>query len=424
MHIVRTIAELDRKIAECDAAERISDDAMRAVFAGFSMEVPADLPVDPFSEEYRLQQLELYKYIAGDAYSPDKEVTRFDVDAALARPFPFTTSSTTTAGEYFMAIGFILKTMALPPGSRVLEFGAGWGFTSLWLAQLGHHVTVVDIEPCFCDLIARRAAREVVSIRVINDEFFWVEGKGSHEQFDAVLFYECFHHCSDHMRLLHALRGVVGPGGRIFFGGEPIVADFPYPWGLRLDGCALWGIRKNGWMELGFRDDYFMQALAQAGWFARKIAVDGAARLQVWEARHWSDAIFRFSGNDPRLQTHVGSRRDSAIVLDQAAKGTGLFGPYIDLPPGRYTARILFRPGETLRGQAVIDVVCNSGRTQLAQGKLDTRPHSDVDREVEMIFQSSADMQGVEVRLFGEAGFTAMVDSVEIVPLQPGAEIR
>ena len=49
-----------------------------------------------------------------------------------------------------MEIGFVLRSMALAPSSRVLEFGAGWGTTSLWLAQLGHHVTVVDIEPCFC----------------------------------------------------------------------------------------------------------------------------------------------------------------------------------------------------------------------------------------------------------------------------------
>jgi SAM-dependent methyltransferase len=419
MDIIHTIAELDRKIAECDAAEAISDDALRRVFGTFTMASPTDLPADPFSPEYRLAQLELYRRIAGDTYSIAKEVTKFDVAAALSRPFPFTTNSSATAGEYFMAIGFVLKTMALPPGSRVLEFGAGWGFTSLWLAQLGHRVTVVDIEPCFCDLIGRRAAHEGVEIEVINADFFWLESNA--RSFDAVLFYDCFHHCSDHIRLLEALRGAVAPNGRIFFGAEPIVADFPLPWGLRLDGWSLWGIRKQGWMELGFRDDYFARALWRTGWFGRKIALPGLDRLRVWEARHRAAAAFRFTATDGNLHTQVGIFRDGAIVLDRAAKGSGLFGPYIDLPAGRYVARLNFRPEATLHGRAVADVVCDVGRTRLAQARIDARAGAQPLESIEMAFASDADMIGVEVRLLCATGFSATLDSVEITPLAANA---
>jgi SAM-dependent methyltransferase len=418
MQVIRTIAELDRKIAECDAAAAISDDALRAVFGTFGMESPADLPADPFAPQYRLRQLELYRQITGDAYSTTKEATKFDVAAALHRPFPFTTNSSATAGEYFMAIGFMLKTMSLPPGARLLEFGAGWGFTSLWLAQLGHHVTVVDIEPCFCDLIARRAAHEGVAIEIINADFFWVEGSG--REFDAALFYDSFHHCSDHIRLLSALREAVAPEGRIFFGAEPIVPDFPLPWGLRLDGWSLWGIRKHGWMELGFRDDYFAHALWQTGWFGRKIAVMGVDRLRVWEAHHRSAAVFWFPTTDPRLHTQVGTRRDGAIVLDGAAKGTGLFGPYIDLPAGRYVARLCFRPNTTLEGCAVMDVACDTGRTRLAHASIDTRRGVRPPHITEMTFASDTDLNGVEVRLLCEAGFSATLESVEIAPLAVG----
>ncbi len=415
MQIISTIAELDRKIAECDAAEAISDDALRRAFGTFAMEASANLPPDPFSPHYRLAQLEIYHQIAGEVYSPEKEATKFDVTAALRRPFPFTTKSSATAGEYFMAIGFVLKTMALRPESRVLEFGAGWGFTALWLAQLGHRVTVVDIEPCFCELIARRAEHEGVEIEIINDDFFWVEGSG--RTFDAVLFYDCFHHCSDHLRLLRALRGAVAPEGRIFFGAEPIVPNFPVPWGLRLDGWSLWGIRKHGWMELGFRDDYFARALRRTGWFGRKIAVPGVDRLQVWEARHSSTAVFRFDATDPRMHTHVGVRSDDAIVLDRAAKGTGLFGPYIDLPAGRYMGRLSFRPNTPLQGRAIIDVVCNAGRTLLAHTRVDASPGSRPCYVFELTFDSDADLNGVELRLLCEAGFSATLEGVEIVPL-------
>jgi len=417
MQVLRTIAELDAKIAECDAAEAISDDAMRALFGGFRMELPADLPSDPFAPDYRLAQLALYRRIAGDSYSTAREVTAFDVEAALRRPFPFHTNSSATAGEYFMAIGFVLNAMALPPGSRVLEFGPGWGFTSLWLAQLGHHVTVVDIEPNFCDLIARRAAHEGVAIEVVNADFFWAETCA--RQFDAVLFYDCFHHCADHLRLLAALQAVVAPAGRIFFGAEPIVPDFPLPWGLRLDGWSLWGIRKNGWMELGFRDDYFARALTRTGWFGRKIAASGTGpgveRLRVWEARHLATAAWHFPAGDPRLQTQVGRKQDGAIVLDRAAKGTALYGPYIDLPPGRYRARIALQPGHPMQGQAIFDVACDTGATRLAWRRLNASAPAPAFLELE--FHAAHDMPRLEVRLLCERGFTARIASVEIRPL-------
>jgi protein-L-isoaspartate O-methyltransferase len=410
MHILKTMEELDRMIALCNEAEAISDDAMRAVFPTFRMDPPFGLPADPYSDAYRLAQLEFYRGIAGKPYSTANEATNFDVDAAVRRPFPFVTNSSATAGAYFMAIGYLLRCMALPAGSRVLEFGAGWGISSVWLAQLGHHVTTVDIEADFCDLIRRRAAHEGVEIEVVNADFFWIEGQ--QRQFDAVIFQGCFHHCDDHLRLLQALVPVVAPDGRIFFGAEPVMADFPLPWGVRLDGNSLWAIRKNGWLELGFRADYFRQALARTGWFAihRAIAGGGDA-LDVWEARHVAAARWAYSGSDAKLQTSTGARQGETIVFAGAASGTGLYGPYIDLPPGRYRARILFQPGAPRDGRASADVVCGGGGTKLADGALgggDT---------IEMNFTAHHDISGVEVRLFTRRGFSATIAGVEIIAI-------
>lgn len=36
------------------------------------------------------------------------------------------------------------------------------------------------------------------------------------EQLDAALFFECFHHCSDHTRLLRGLHSVVKPTGTLY----------------------------------------------------------------------------------------------------------------------------------------------------------------------------------------------------------------
>lgn len=72
----------------------------------------------------------------------------------------------------------------------------------------------------------------------------------------AAVFFECFHHCDDHRRLLRALHRAVQPGGCVVFAAEPIAPDYPVPWGVRMDGEALWAIHNFGWLELGFRDDY------------------------------------------------------------------------------------------------------------------------------------------------------------------------
>lgn len=407
MQIIHTLDELDRKIADCNAAEAISDDAMRAVFPTFRMDPPQGLPADPFSEEYRLAQMAFYRTIAGKPYALANEATKFDVDALSRRPFPFITNSTATAGAYFMAIGYLLRCMALPAGSRVLEFGAGWGISSVWLAQLGHHVTVVDIEPSFCELIRRRATHEGVEIEIVNADFFWIEGQP--RQFDAVIFQGCFHHCDDHLRLLKALVPVVAPEGRIFFSAEPVMSDFAQSWGIRLDGNSLWAIRKNGWLELGFHAAYFRQALAHCGWLAHHRAIaDGGDALDVWEARHLAAARWAFSGGDPKLQTQTGTRDGDSIVFAAAAAGTGLFGPYLDLPPGRYQARIRFQPDAPRAGKAFADVVCSAGATRLADTTVGA---GDV---VIMEFTAATDLSGVEVRLITRRGYCATVIGVEI----------
>ncbi|MHB1533280.1 MAG: class I SAM-dependent methyltransferase, partial [Acidimicrobiales bacterium] len=132
-----------------------------------------------------------------------------------------------------------------------------------------HHVTAIDIGQNFVDLINARAARVNASIEALMGDFSMV-----HELdglYDAVLFFESFHHCADHLNLLAGLDRVVVPGGRVVFAGEPISKSMPVPWGLRLDGESLWAIRKNGWLELGFRRSYFLGALERHGWEATSV---------------------------------------------------------------------------------------------------------------------------------------------------------
>jgi 2-polyprenyl-3-methyl-5-hydroxy-6-metoxy-1,4-benzoquinol methylase len=268
VRLVKTLDELDVILEEADAAEAISDDALRHVFTTFRMEFPLELPGDPYSNEYRKKQFELYEYLAGKPYGTENEVSIFDVGNASSRPFPFFTGSPQTVGNHLIAIGHLIRTLDLPENSSVLEFGPGWGNTTVWLARMGYTVTAVDIENRFVELIRQRAKQKQLEVEAIQGDFQFVHQ--TDRQWDAVLFFECFHHCADHHALIEGLDRVIKPGGRAVFAAEPITDDFPLPWGLRLDGESLWAIRKNGWCELGFQETYFRELLAKNGWFISK----------------------------------------------------------------------------------------------------------------------------------------------------------
>jgi hypothetical protein len=301
--------------------------------------------------------------------------------------------------------------MDLPPGARVVEFGPGWGFTSLWLAKLGHKVTVVEIDPAFCALLARRAAQEGVEIEIVNDDFMWIARAG--RQFDAAVFFECFHHCADHLGLLAALADAVAPEGALYFAAEPITADFPMPWGLRLDGNSLWAIRKNGWLELGFREDYFAAALRHTGWVGQRLSCGDHGMMVVWQARRRAALRIRLAGDDPALRSEIGTRAGAALLLEGQRAGTGLFGPYVDLPAGGYLARIHF--AAPVAGKAVMDVCAEGGARVLARQQVEARTLRD-DNTAELAFHAADDLRGMEVRLFCDRGFRARIGSVEIIP--------
>jgi SAM-dependent methyltransferase len=266
--LIGSLAELDEALRKLDAAAAISDDELRRGFGTFEMRFPQDLPADPDSAEYRARQFELYEWLHGKPYAVANEVSQFDATEAADRPFPYHTKSASTVGDQLIAVGYLIRTMDLPAGSRVLEFGPGWGNTTIALARMGCRVTVVDIEPNFLALVNERARRKHLTIETHQGDFSVIARLN--RTFDAVLFFECFHHCSQHQSLVAGLDRVVAPGGKVIFAGEPIADDFPVPWGLRPDGESLWSIRRHGWLELGFQERYFRDLLARHGWRVEK----------------------------------------------------------------------------------------------------------------------------------------------------------
>jgi len=264
---ISDLAELDVALRGAYDAFQISEDAGRAALQRFDFAGLPDLPPDPRSEEYRQAQLSLYERIAGRPYTPSAERSIFDAAAAARSPFPYNTGSAEVVGDQLIALGFLLKAMGPAGPSSVLEFGPGWGNTTDALLRMGHRVTAVEIDPAFVELIGRRCADVAERLTLVTADMLEFR---TTERFDLVLFFESFHHCSDHRAMLARLADLIRPGGSVVFAGEPVL-DLPYPWGLRLDGQSLWSVRQLGWLELGFDTAYFFAALRDFGWRARRL---------------------------------------------------------------------------------------------------------------------------------------------------------
>ncbi len=272
--VITTLEELDAQLVLVDEAGQRSDDELRKALASFEFGLTQKVPSDPYGEAYRKQQHELYLTISGaSSYTPQNERSEFlgNMEETARQPFPYYTRSAQTVGDQLMALGYIIKTMNLASGSKILEFGPGWGNTTIALARMGYAVTAVDIEPKFLELIQCRAKLLGLSVQTVCASFGPVnDASGEPEKFDAVLFFESFHHCADHLKLIRELPTMLKDGGIAVFASEPITEVFPLPWGVRLDGMSVWSIRRFKWLELGFKESYFLQTMKKNGWTVTK----------------------------------------------------------------------------------------------------------------------------------------------------------
>ena len=219
----------------------------------------------PESEEYKRWVMETYSKIANRAsYSVTSEETDYDLATYVRRPVPYSGGNSEAIGDMLMAIGHVIRVMGLKPESSILEFGFGWGNTTVQLAMSGYRVTGIDIAPNFVEMVQRRTRALDLQADLRVGSFFSAETID--QQFDALLFFECFHHCDDHVRLLKALPRILKPGGKLVLAGETINNALPYPWGINPDSQAIYCIREFGWLELAFREKYILDLLDSLGW--------------------------------------------------------------------------------------------------------------------------------------------------------------
>ncbi len=344
-------AELDSFIQEVDNAYLKSSDAAYRLFKNTEIEYPQFKSTNPLSDEFRNNIFDLYKQISGKShYEVTTEESYLDVDEAVYNPYPYQTKSLERLALNHHLLAKLMSMINLPAGASILDMGCGWGTTSLELAQIGYEVTSLDINNYFCQLVRKRAQLlKIKNIDIVNDDFLWIEK--ANKKFDAVLFFECFHHCWEFERLLKNIHKVLNPKGKIYFAAEPITNIFPLPWTLRMDGESLFVIRKHGWMELGFRSDFFSELLNKTGWNGECVEEGFWEATSLYEDRIiFANKLLATSKNSTLVNNKLTiSIPDNNDII--------LYGPYLTLAKGKYRIKLELDIPNQLINLLYIDIV-------------------------------------------------------------------
>jgi predicted O-methyltransferase YrrM len=96
------------------------------------------------------------------------------------------------------------------------------------------------------------------------------------------------------------------------------------------------------------------------------------------------------------------------------ANGTALYGPYVDLPAGRYEALIRFDPDTSCHGGAMMDVCAGFATERLAGQWITADQIRAGSMAAKLEFCCPRPAQGVEVRLLADGSFSAGIASLEI----------
>jgi len=107
----------------------------------------------------------------------------------------------------------VVTRQAGPGPKRILELGAGSGFTATGLASVGHDVVAIDLVDACVENI-RRLAREIDtgSLRAVDGDFYSVDLNGP---FDVVCYFDGFGIGTDddQRRLIDRIEGWLSPDG-------------------------------------------------------------------------------------------------------------------------------------------------------------------------------------------------------------------
>jgi 2-polyprenyl-3-methyl-5-hydroxy-6-metoxy-1,4-benzoquinol methylase/glycosyltransferase involved in cell wall biosynthesis len=167
--------------------------------------------------------------------------------------------------RHFCDFANIAVTLALPPGSRILDVGCGSGWLSEYFARLGYVVKGIDISPDLIQMSEERVARvpygadHETPLRCtfgVHD----VEAAPLPEKFDAILCYDSLHHFEDERAVVKHLAAMLDVGGLLFI----LEGDRP-PAGSRSEAELVDVMNEFATLESPFDFGYLRQVLDESG---------------------------------------------------------------------------------------------------------------------------------------------------------------
>ena len=124
---------------------------------------------------------------------------------AVGKPF-----SDDSSAQYLAAMTALFSLLA-PPPRRVVEFGCGTGWLSLYLAQRGYDVLGVDISAdAVAHALAARDTRGLLQADFVVSDY---ETFVATAPYDYAIFHDALHHAEDERAALACAWRALAPGG-------------------------------------------------------------------------------------------------------------------------------------------------------------------------------------------------------------------
>lgn len=270
------LTKIDGLLANVENGATGNMDLVRQL-STISIKVTGDLSAlrseDPHSEEYLSKIKLVHEEIIGREHKSEFEgLPELNPEYERQWPYPWGTRDAETVARMLIAYGFLIKVAGLPKNARILEVGCGMGSLTWNLARMGYRVDALDPNPTQCQCVAEMTKDFPVRPQLVAatlDE--WLDRRPRNYKYDAVIFFESFHHLMDHKVCVERLTrdGHIEDDAKIILAAEPLLDHssdiLPYPWGPRLDGESLRAMRRWGWLELGFTKNYIRELFARVG---------------------------------------------------------------------------------------------------------------------------------------------------------------
>ena len=133
-------------------------------------------------------------------------------DHHLAKPF----SQMEETPTLLASVAVLLQALRLAPGMTVLEFGAGTGWLSRFLTQMGCRAILLDVSPTALRIAREHYARQPVVGERPAPAFLEFDGRRidlADASVDRVICFDAFHHAANPHAVIAEFARVLRPGG-------------------------------------------------------------------------------------------------------------------------------------------------------------------------------------------------------------------